>query len=73
MSSVLLPGSITILMTPRFTIGLSNVGMSLMTKMRLLRGAMLINSVVITPVIAYQFSRPRRLLATASPVGSPSC
>ncbi len=46
-----------------FAVGLSNVGMSLMTKMPLVRDTMLLMSVVIAAVIAYQITRPRRPLA----------
>ena len=51
------------LMMLLFAVGLGNAGMSLMTKMPLLRATMLIMSVVMAAVIAYQISRPRRPLA----------
>jgi sorbitol-specific phosphotransferase system component IIBC len=51
------------LMMVLFAVGLSDVGMSLMTKMPLVRDAMLLMSLVIAAAIAYQISRPRRPLA----------
>lgn len=48
------------LMMLLFAVGLSDVGMSLMTKMPLLRDAMLLMSLVIAVTIAYQISRPHR-------------
>lgn len=51
------------LMMLLFAFGLSNVGMSLMTKMPLVRDAMLIMSLAIAAVISYQISRPQRPVA----------
>lgn len=48
------------LMMLLFAFGLSNVGMSLMTKMPLVRDAMLIMSFMMAAMIAYQISRPGR-------------
>jgi hypothetical protein len=52
------------LMMLLFAFGLSNVGMSLMTKMPLVRDAMLTMSLAIAAVIAYQISRPQRPMGT---------
>ena len=46
-----------------FAFGLSNFGMSLMTKLPLVRDVMLTMSLAIAAVIAYQISRPRRPMA----------
>ena len=48
------------LMMLLFAFGLSNVGMSLMTKLPLVRDLMLVMSLAIAVVIAYQISRPHR-------------
>ena len=48
------------LMMLLFAFGLSNRGMSLMTKLPLVRDVMLAMSFVIAAVIAYQISRPSR-------------
>jgi len=48
------------LMMLLFAFGLSNFGMSLMTKIPLVRDAMLIMSLAITAMIAYRISRPGR-------------
>lgn len=52
------------LMMLLFAFGLSNVGMGLMTKMPLLRDVMLIMSLAIAVVCAYQISRPHRPTVT---------
>jgi hypothetical protein len=46
------------LMMVLFAFGLGNVGMSLMTKLPLVRDGMLVMSLAIAVVIAYQISRP---------------
>ena len=51
------------LMMLLFAFGLSNFGMSLMTKLPLVRDVMLTMSLAIAAVIAYQISRPRRPMA----------
>lgn len=52
------------LMMLLFALGLSNVGMSLMTKMPVIRDAMLAISLAIAVMIAYQILRPRCPAAT---------
>jgi hypothetical protein len=51
------------LMMLLLALGLSNVGMSLMTKLPLVRDAMLTVSVGIAALIAYQISQPQRPLS----------
>jgi hypothetical protein len=48
------------LMMVLFAFGLGNVGMSLMTKLPLVRDGMLVMSLAIAVVIAYQISLPGR-------------
>jgi hypothetical protein len=47
------------LMMLLFALGLGNAGMSLMTKLPLVRDVMLAMSLVMAAAIAYQISRPR--------------
>jgi hypothetical protein len=51
------------LMMLLFAIGLGNAGMSLMTQLPLVRDAMLVISVLMVAVIAYQIARPGRPIA----------
>jgi len=46
------------LMMLLFAVGLGNAGMSLMTKLPVVRDVMLVMSLVMAAVIAYQISRP---------------
>ena len=48
------------LMMLLFAVGLGNAGMSLMTTLPVVRDAMLVMSLVMSAVIAYQISRPNR-------------
>jgi hypothetical protein len=48
------------LMMLLFAVGLSNAGMSLMTQMPWLRDAMLLMSIAMASIIAYQIARPQR-------------
>ena len=51
------------LMMLLFAVGLGNAGMSLMTKLPLVRDVMLAMSLVMAAVIGYQISRPGRAAA----------
>ncbi len=52
------------LMMALFAVGLGNAGMNLMTSWPLLRDAMLVMSLAMAAVMAYQISRPKRPAAT---------